>query len=281
MSHTFQVSGSSVNVSLADQPSLTNGLLPTLGFYFRFFNAAEKIRLSDFKFKVNLKNQQGYIRLIKYLEFEYPEIELSPQSNTTTSSLLILDPYILSKIEEYRESGDVVFTIYGNLMGQSFSVQGVPKNEMITGISLEVKIPKSDWVEKLLPAFNYKKTFLVEIPKLTNNEKIISHLDSAWKQKHMGQYDKVLTDCRKALEEVRAYVKKEAGEIKRENKNSLPDWSLYFDSEKRGEIFNKLDEVIWNFTARGAHTGKSINLEDADLALMITHAMINNLLKKQ
>ncbi|TET87472.1 MAG: hypothetical protein E3J46_06295 [Desulfobacteraceae bacterium] len=111
-------------------------------------------------------------------------------------------------------------------------------------------------------------------------ESVIQHLNSAWKQKHMGQYDKVLTDCRLAIEELRNIVKSQGHineELKRKDKL---DWKAFFNSDNVGDIFSNIDQQIFRFSSAGAHPGKAINLEDADYALLITHAIVNMALKK-
>lgn len=111
-------------------------------------------------------------------------------------------------------------------------------------------------------------------------EKVVQHLNSAWKQKHMGQYDKVLTDCRLSVEALRNIViSKGYTNEELERKDNL-DWKAFFNSPSFGDIFSKIDQQIHRLTSTAAHPGKSINLEDADYALLITHALVNMALKK-
>ena len=96
----------------------------------------------------------------------------------------------------------------------------------------------------------------------------------------MGEYDKVLTDCRKVIEEIGTIVRKRGFEIIDEENKKRPDWKKFFGGDEVGEIFGTINQKIYGFTWPGAHTGKSINREDADYALMITHAIANMVIKK-
>jgi len=100
----------------------------------------------------------------------------------------------------------------------------------------------------------------------------------------MGEYDKVLTECRKALEALNKKVKAQGftKEIKEEqgSKKELPDWDKLFGSSKLGDIIGTINKKLWGFVAPGAHAGKAINREDADFALMITHAITNIVIHK-
>ena len=123
----------------------------------------------------------------------------------------------------------------------------------------------------------------MEIPVIETKEfeTVSKYLDSAWKAKFMGQYDKVLTDCRKIIEELGTAVRKKGYETIDEKEDKIPDWRKFFNVESEiGDIFGTINQKIYGFTWRGAHTGKSINLEDADYALMITHAIANMVIKK-
>jgi hypothetical protein len=68
-------------------------------------------------------------------------------------------------------------------------------------VNLDIRISKSDWVEKILPNLKYKEVSLIEVPKIENPEfSVVAKIDDAWKMYSMGEYGKVLTECRKALE---------------------------------------------------------------------------------
>jgi hypothetical protein len=151
--------------------------------------------------------------------------------------------------------------------------------------TLPIRIPKSDWVEKYLSELKYKEVSMIEIPKLENPEfsDSIARINEAWRMYSMGEYDKVLVECRKALESLGNAIKgrgfkkeiEENGE-----KKTVPDWEKALGHKKMGELMETFVQKLFGFLAPGAHSGKSINREDAELALMSTHALINFFINK-
>jgi hypothetical protein len=152
--------------------------------------------------------------------------------------------------------------------------------------TLLIRIPKSDWVEKYLSELKYKEVSMIEIPKLENPEfsDSIAKINEAWRMYSMGEYDKVLVECRKALESLENAIKGRGfkKEIIDENgeKKTVPDWEKALGHKKMGELMGAFVQKLFGFLAPGAHSGKSINREDAELALMFTHALINFFINK-
>ncbi len=131
--------------------------------------------------------------------------------------------------------------------------------------------------------FNFKHVRLFEFPEILPSESLneaIKHLDAGWVQFSAGHYNKVLTDCRLAMEEVSTIVKKAGFERKDTNGKEVPDWQKIFESDNISDPYRSIFQKLTSFVALGAHTGKSINNEDALFALMITHALIYYLIEK-
>jgi hypothetical protein len=199
------------------------------------------------------------------------------------NTYLDLDFYRLSKLEELREGEDLKFIISGNFCVSLEQTQSSGKD--VKSLSLGVRITKSQWVEEILGKVGFKDVSLLEIPKLPKGEyeEVINWVDSAWRQYMMGEYDKVLVDCRKALEGMTAIVRKRGFEkiIEREGKReTIPDWEKLFDHKDMGDIFGTIFPKLYFLTTLATHYGKSINREDADLALMMTHSIVNYIIKR-
>ena len=131
--------------------------------------------------------------------------------------------------------------------------------------------------------FKFKNVSLLELPIIDSKDfkKVAEYIDTAWKDKMMGEYDKVLIDCRKVIEEISAIVKNMGYETKSEEGRNIPDWTKFLGGDSKiGDVFGTINRKIVGFTSPGAHAGKSINREDADYALMITHAIANMVIKK-
>ncbi len=211
---------------------------------------------------------------------EQPFIRLTPGIRGEFSLAIDLDYYKLEQIERLREGGDVKF---------EFELQGVVLYKEQNNLFLEklpshphitYRIPKSDWTEELLKQLRYKKVWLLEVPELESPEELkeaVSHLTNAWKQFSIGEYKNTLVGCRRALEEVSSAIRSKGFEkIEKDEKGNerrVPDWKRFFDKDI-GEHFEKIFKGTWRFITPGAHTGKSIDRGDANLALMTTHAIV-------
>jgi len=257
-----------------------------LSFIFTFINRSEKeITLSGLNFKFNILSKRGAIYHSAFFSFESSQLVISRNQHQAMPGYVFLDYYMIKKIEELSANGDIDFLIYGNFVETHLKAQTQTSPQLSTQLpsqQTKVRVSKSDWVEKILPRFDYKEVILVEIPKLSANEyeTVIQHLNSAWKQKHMGQYDKVLTDCRLSVEALRKIVRSKGHVNEELQRKDKLDWKAFFGSPSFGDIFSKIDQQIHRLTSTAAHPGKSINLEDADYALLITHAIVNMALKK-
>jgi hypothetical protein len=181
---------------------------------------------------------------------------------------LDLDYYVISQLEKFRDGKDLQLQ-----MILRFIAKGQMPQPFLTfpQVNLPIRIPKSDWVEVYLPKLKFRDVLLLEFPKLDgpNFKEAVDHLNNAWKQHGFGEYDKVLEECRKTLETAKELVKKK-GMLKEDE----VDWKQILQSERVGEYVSNVQKNVWGYNSRGAHIGKSVNREDADFALLTTHALL-------
>jgi len=208
---------------------------------------------------------------------------LSPNSSSSTRWYIDLDHYRLSQLEKIREGKDLQMCVDLFLIVEL--QRESPSMRPIQFPSLYIEVPKSDWVEKILPQLKYKEVSLIELPKLDRPEfsNIIVEIDKAWKMYSMGEYKEVLTNCRIAIEGLTDVVKSRGfhKEVEEEGKKkTVPDWESALGHEKMGDLMRSFIQKLYDFLSPGAHYGKSINKEDAELAIMMTHALINFCTKK-
>jgi hypothetical protein len=208
---------------------------------------------------------------------------LTPNSSFSSNLYIDLDYYKLSQIEKVREGGDLRAHVDIFFIAELQQQPPVKYPEM--GVSFDLRIPKSDWVETILPQLKYKEVSLIELPKIEKPEfgDVATRINEAWKQYSMGEYDKVLTECRKAMEALITVVKNRGfqKEITDEKgKRVVPDWEKALGHKEVGDIVEVFVQKLFGFLAPGSHYGKSINKEDAELAIMNTHALINYVTKK-
>lgn len=187
-----------------------------------------------------------------------------------------LDHFKLAQLEKIREGGDLQIRIDLYFIVQLLSQ---PAFLELKSCSINARIPKSDWVEKILPSLKFKDVSLIEIPKIENPEfgQVIDEINEAWKQYSMGEYKNVLVECRKAMEALGDVVKsknfkKETPNEKGEKKTE-PDWAQALQDEEIGNIIGSFVQKLSGFLAPAAHHGKSFNREEAELAILITHAL--------
>jgi hypothetical protein len=190
-----------------------------------------------------------------------------------TLARLALDYFGLKKIEELRKGGEIQYMIICRAL-----IQGKDLQLQTTESRIDGRIPKSDWVEKFLPTFDYKKSILIEIPSMPSDKfpKMAAYLDDAWKKRSMGEFSDVLVDCRRSLEEAVNLVK-DKGFLTEDKK---ADWSKFLGDKELGDINGTIMQKLTGFVAPGAHSGQVFNIEDADYALLITHAITNYILAK-
>jgi hypothetical protein len=214
---------------------------------------------------------------------EKTSFTLSPNSSSSIRLYIDLDHYRLSQLEKVREGKDLQICVELSLIAEL--LRELSTKHPVDFPPLYIGIPKSDWVEKILPQLKYKEVSLIEVPKLERPEfsNIIAKVDGAWKMYSMGEYDKVLTECRKAIEGLADIVKEKCfhKEVEEEGKKkSVPDWESALGHKETGNLIGGFVQKLRNFLGPGAHYGKSISKEDAELAIMMTHALINYCTKK-
>ncbi len=242
----------------------------------------EELILSEINAQLSLNNSVRVGSLIS----EIPFLILYSNNEQSLDLYLELDQYKLHQIEKFRNGTDLALQ-----MNISFIMEyrHKPQNKEIGRYNnLRIEIPKSEWVEKILPNIGFKDVSLIELPKINQQwQKIIEHINEAWHQNSMGKYDKVLTECRKALEALNNEVKKKGFEKTTNDKGEekiIPDWESFFNSGNVGDTIGKMNQKFFGFLSSSAHTGKAINREDADYALLVTHGMVTlvteNLMKK-
>jgi hypothetical protein len=237
--------------------------------------------LSDFAVELRLQtSSKNYY--VGQLVSRIVLVPLQAQARTNLTFGLDLDHYELREIEKLRESKDLQFIANFTF---SSEVQGNPQTRGPSNFQLGFKIPKSDWVDNLLPVLGLKTVSLIEIPKLAGPEfeEVIGHVDDAWKQHSMGEYNRVFTDCRKALESLASVVKSKGYKKtveQKEVKKIIPDWGKLFEDDEVGGIVGIINRKTRAFIAPGSHAGRTASKEDADFALMVTHAMVNLITRK-
>jgi len=240
----------------------------------------KRMFIDDFVFDLLLR-KEGRDYFVGSLSADTPYLRAYPQTSHSLNTFLDLDLYRLRQIEKLREGGNILFHVRVRLATE---MEG-KNDKKLCNFEMSFKVAKSEWVEEILSNIGFKEVSLIEIPKIHTQEyeKVLGWIDNAWKQYMMGEYDRVLGDCRKALEGLTDVVKEKGFEktiVEDDKKQKVPDWRKFFASEDIGDIFGSMVQKMFGFTTVGTHFGKGINREDANLALMTVHSMIDFVVKK-
>lgn len=277
MALNFNVGSNRFEVSIKSALPVQGAIYPTIMFNIMFISKANVQLVITPVFRVRIKGKEVRLSEVGQLQFEYPTVILGKGEEVQKRIRLVLSPYGLKQLEDRRGHGDVQFNIV-----YSMTIRDEHGNYTPTTGNEDYTIAKSDWVEKHLSQFNYMEVSLLEVPKIDFPDfaEAAELLNNAWKKKHKGEFSEVMVACRKAIQYTTTAMKKAGFVTKDENDKKIPDWSQLAGTANIGEINGTITKKISGFIAPGAHHGKNFNVEDADYALMITHATVNYALKK-
>jgi hypothetical protein len=197
-----------------------------------------------------------------------------------------LPTHVIHQIEQRRTGGDVklVFSsrvLVSEIYASNDMAMLKPPHE--TQFSdggpdfLEYTIPQSEWV-KLLKSLGWSELEILEIP--SSKLRVIPHLaralqrfEDAQQNYRNGDWEEALMNCRKAFE---AIVQDFNGELDM-SKAREAFVSILGEGEKANR-FDNLAKSLGDFLQLGRHeTGISIKRADAELALLLTGALLTYL----
>lgn len=208
-------------------------------------------------------------------------ISISPQRRNRATLCLDLNYHMINIVEELRRGGDVKFILDTQVL-YSQKEDGTEEvrqtNVRINSARGEemLEIPQSKWV-KFLQDMGYARFIVIELPipeppKGTAINKSLSHLREALKSFHEGDYDDVLVNCRKAIEQAHKKLTKQKLEG-------------ILQSPSKAEKIGSIQAKIKDFTSLGPHVDTKVDQRDAEMALHCTMSLIRylarNLMKRR
>ena len=220
--------------------------------------------------------------------FHYPKIYFKPTYLRKGGSLrfqviLDLSQSELDKIENMRTK-NVKLNFWGE-EASYFELEGVPpfkfRTESFETVNVDGSrewiIPHSQWVD-FLKELKYKDVKLFEIPILDDSpleslKEITPYLEKATKSFREGNYDDVLTSCRKSIEKFREFYPhecKEDASPECEEKRFKNVFKEFLKSNSKTELIDDLIGKIRAFSTKGVHINSVISRKDAELCLGIT-----------
>lgn len=194
----------------------------------------------------------------------------------TLDFVLRLDHHLLSQIERLRGNAKLSLLLRTRLVYTSDNDARPREVEFDLDI---LEIPKSKWVEEILPQLGFKNVALIELPQLEFPllQAAIDNLNQAWKKYSMGETNDVFVRCRTVLEELGTYLRKNGFETKFKDANGndkpIPDWDKFLNHKNKGDILGIINQKINGFVAPGAHAGSVVDIHEAYFALLQTYSM--------
>jgi len=212
-----------------------------------------------------------------------------PEAKGQVLLTIPLDAYQLREIEAHRV-GDIALQF--EFTFEFAKHYPVARNELRSPIekfetnffTMTVTIPRSDWVDKVLPRLSYGKIYLVEVPtpeKALDGAivKIVEEFQHA--QQHMlhGDYNKVLGCCRNALERL-SNARKYEGDKENPSFADRIDYLLTVlpgtpTGARRAHLARLLKD-LYGLTSMPEHPSPPrFTREDAEMALLNTLAVLS------
>jgi hypothetical protein len=208
----------------------------------------------------------------------------------------MLDHYILSQIEKFRNGDNLYLELDLRAQGYAMYRPGVIRETTLS--QRKITVPKSDWVEEILPELNYKHVTLIEVPVLGSEHfvDVIAEVNEAWKKYSMGDYKQVLGHCRNALDGIAGKVREASYEmqdneeqylcpkcgntwsktnVEKKEIRTVPNWNTFFDDDKIGHNVREIYRSARAFTSPGPHFGKTFGMEEGILVLFQTYSIVN------
>lgn len=194
----------------------------------------------------------------------------------------------LSHLERLR-TGDVSFKLQIEILLALHPASDKQINPGDLGIKrfertvceLNLSIPKSHWVEKILPALGWGKYKLVEIrtPEQaipTAYQKTLTAFEQAQHCVNIGDYSQAVAHCRKALEALPSVVKLKFP------KGTNPTYPDKVDAflgklslpQTSNDALKVMIKQMWSMTSKPHHTGVSYSRADAEFAISAIAAIL-------
>lgn len=199
-----------------------------------------------------------------------------------------LDVYQLRQIEEQRFGGVSLKFDFTFEFAKHYPIARkepyAPIEKFETNFfSMTMNIPRSDWVDKVLPGLGYGKIDLVEVPLLETAigerlAKAVAEFQQVQSYMLQGNYDKVLGHCRNALEllsNARTYEGDKMNPSFADKIDSLLEILPGAPTGVRRENLARMLKDLWGFTSMPQHPlPPHFSGDDAEMARLITIAVL-------
>jgi hypothetical protein len=262
----WEISGQKFEFRFVDILAAEKFISPTLELKFSRSSKingnqpSQDLIITNMNMQLYVKQDEYNIKILGFAISKVLQQTWKANDHSNPEFFMQLDHYILHEIEKMRANNDL--NLYAELVFHAYPTGNIPDIKPYS-ISLDFSVPKSKWVEKILPNLKYKNVALVEISRLEypKMNQAIDKLDAAWRSYSGGDIDDVLTKCRQTLEELRNqvmaanFMKKEPtiGNDGKQYMKKVPDWDKFLGSKSKGDMVDSIISKMFNFVAPGAH----------------------------
>lgn len=190
----------------------------------------------------------------------------------------ILDKDAIHSIENTRQ-GDVRFIVEMNGLF-SYSGGSFPEGGYTNEVAhpFQVVLPKSEWVEKILPKLGYETFKLLEIPFTHSSlneayDDILDEFNQAEEYYNKNDYNKCVAHCRHTLDALRRNLKK----IKETGNSETGFQWLKITDEATFNWIDELDKANSLVTGKTHHSGLKRKFErfEAESIYLVTLGLLN------
>lgn len=259
---------------------------PARGIDFRTFAC----RVSPFDGEYFATSQCAPVDILASTRVELP--------NRLLHVAIPLDQLRLSRIEQHRKGGDVNLRLDCELVADEMEEVGNLKNvanRAVWGLKahhrlhsqFHVVIPRSVWVEQVLPQTGFGQIHILELPKISierceGRKEAFRALQQAQKLEREGLYDETVGACRKALEPFFEHVDKidEKGATKK-----VPVLTASWETRLGKATYDWLNASLLTLkgpTNRAVHnTSTTFGQLEAQMLLLVATAVISYAVKVQ
>ncbi|MFA5031433.1 MAG: hypothetical protein WC614_00290 [bacterium] len=218
------------------------------------------------------------------IQLNESSLDFSNMKERETELYLPTNNYVLSKFEDLRNTESTQDFIFSLILHIETRVKFKGKegefSKNYDRVTIEHKIPQSEWI-KFLRELNYKQVFLMEVPKLKNDDfaKALEYLEVAHTNLSKGDYSYkyIAVECQQAFEQAKKSLK-EKGFVDKEKDNI--DFKKLLCSDAVAEyvdtMFRKLNAF---FQKTGRHSDYIAKKEYAEFSILLTHALLNIFIK--
>ena len=203
-------------------------------------------------------------------------ISILPKGRSEATLYLDLDHHKINIVEELRKGGDFIFKLDTHVLYSKEEEDGRQRfsygliRVQSSSHKEDLEIPQSKWV-RMLEDMGYARFRVIELPipeppKGTSIDKSIGYLKEALRSFHEGDYDDVLSNCRKAINQAEKILNKE-------------ELGRILKSSSKTEKVSGIRAKIKDFTQLGPHISidTKVDQRDAELALHCTTSLMRYL----